>query len=228
MTKPVVDFSRISKSAAARAIRPPDKHQPLFRHPPEQEEYPVDALMQLQRPIEVLQDKSQAPMAMVANSLLATTALATQPHFDVEAPVIGRVPLSLFLLTVGVSGERKTFVDKHALEAVERIQREWRHDYQMNNYRQLNAIDVWNARRKRIMSQHKEDSNGMRTALDELGAEPGKPMPPQLLIGDASIEKIMMHLAERPSAGIFSAEAGTVIGGSSFSEDHIKTTPPGS
>jgi hypothetical protein len=40
----------------------PDPQQPLYRAPPERKEYPVDALMDLQAPVEALQYKNGAPI----------------------------------------------------------------------------------------------------------------------------------------------------------------------
>jgi hypothetical protein len=65
----------------------------------------------------------QVPHALAANTVLATAALAAQAHANVQT-LGGDRPLSLFVLTVGVSGDRKTTADDVALAPVrEHVQR---------------------------------------------------------------------------------------------------------
>jgi len=64
-----------------------------------------------------LHEVVKAPMALCCQSVLAAASLAAQAHFDVQLPWGQRKPLSLFLLTVGESGERKSAVDDVVLGA---------------------------------------------------------------------------------------------------------------
>jgi len=83
--------------------------------------YPVAALGDLLGPaVERMSDVIGVPCAMAAQSVLATAALASQAHANVHLD--GRIyPLSLYLLTVACSGDRKSAVDHIALQAV----RDW-------------------------------------------------------------------------------------------------------
>jgi hypothetical protein len=83
--------------------------------------YPVAALGDLLAPaVERMADVIGVPRAMAAQSVLATAALASQAHANVHLD--GRIyPLSLYLLTVACSGDRKSAVDHIALQAV----RDW-------------------------------------------------------------------------------------------------------
>lgn len=73
--------------------------------------FPIEALGDLLPPVgKALMQSIQAPDAICGSSLLAAVNLAVQGHFDVV--VDGRVhPLSLYFLTFGESGERKSAVD---------------------------------------------------------------------------------------------------------------------
>ncbi len=105
------------------------------RHPP----YPVDAFHLLtSNAIREVRWILKAPEAMVAVSFLATSAIAVQGLADVELPIfnedpsqqveleegkkldqpVQRVPLTLNLATVAVSGERKTAVDRAVAKSV--------------------------------------------------------------------------------------------------------------
>jgi hypothetical protein len=95
--------------------------QPLLEANPAPLDYPMAALGDLLAPaVERLAQVLGVPQAMAAQSVLATSALATQGHANVELD--GRIyPLSLYLLTVASSGDRKTAVDRWALQPA----REW-------------------------------------------------------------------------------------------------------
>jgi hypothetical protein len=57
-------------------------------------------------------------MALCGQSVLATAALATQAHGNVELPTGHAKPLSCFFLAVAASGERKSACDDEALRPV--------------------------------------------------------------------------------------------------------------
>lgn len=102
----------------AALVAAPSTPDPLRREPPPAEPYPLEALGPILGPaVRSLHRIIQAPDALIAQSLLAAAALCVQPHAN--AIIDGRVlPLSLFCLTVGASGERKSAVDTLALKPV--------------------------------------------------------------------------------------------------------------
>ncbi len=86
--------------------------EPLRAPLPPAEHYPVEALGNvLGGAARALHESIKAPLALCAQSVLAAASLAAQAHYDVRLPWGQRRPLSLFLLTVGESGERKSAVD---------------------------------------------------------------------------------------------------------------------
>ena len=90
------------------AFEPP---QPLLEYQQTPLPYPVEALGNLLGPaVERLAEVIGVPCAMAAQSVLATAALVSQGHANVQLD--GRTyPLSLYLLTVASSGDRKSAVD---------------------------------------------------------------------------------------------------------------------
>ncbi|WP_122503490.1 DUF3987 domain-containing protein, partial [Pseudomonas viridiflava] len=100
------------------AFEPP---QPLLEHQQSPLPYPVEALGDLLGPaVERLAEVIGVPCAMAAQSVLASAALVSQGHANVQLD--GRTyPLSLYLLTVASSGDRKSAVDHLALKAA----RDW-------------------------------------------------------------------------------------------------------
>jgi hypothetical protein len=81
--------------------------------------FPLEALPSVMR--DAVGDISSAlscNTALAAAGILAAANLAVQDHFDVEFQGGRFRPLSLFLITVAVSGERKSTVDAYTLEGV--------------------------------------------------------------------------------------------------------------
>src|SRR5471030_3308705 len=76
-----------------------DLPRPLLEYRPEPLAYPVEELGQILGPaVERMADVIGVPCAMAAQSVLATSALVSQPHANVHLD--GRIyPLSLYMLT---------------------------------------------------------------------------------------------------------------------------------
>ena len=72
----------------------------------------------LSRATHAIASKVQVPEAIAAQSVLATAALAAQPHADVVLPFGQTRPLSLFLVTIAASGDRKSSADNEALRPI--------------------------------------------------------------------------------------------------------------
>ena len=66
----------------------------------------------------------QAPDALAGGSVLASAALACQPHADILMPHGVRAPPSLFIVTGALSGDRKTATDNIANLPAEECRRE--------------------------------------------------------------------------------------------------------
>jgi hypothetical protein len=83
---------------------------PLIHKVPPGEPFPVEAMGPLKAATEAIQDKTQAPAAIGAQSLLAVASLACQAFANVQS-LGGIKPISLFSLTIAKSGERKSSCD---------------------------------------------------------------------------------------------------------------------
>lgn len=217
---PPDDAAVIALEAVRRATTPPDAKRPLFRELPPAPVFPLDALCALRPAAEAVHLRTQAPIAICAQSVLAAATLAIQPHYDVDVPGVGRRPLTGAFLSVAESGERKTSVDRLALKPVYKVERDWnqQRDAQLQDYR--NAHDAWKAAREHAQRTGKGDPSAIRRAFDEIGPEPMPPAPAMLLVADPTPEALVLHLAEgRPWGGLFTAEAGLFIGGAAFSDE---------
>lgn len=214
-------------ASIATAFLPPrsqDHHEPipLVRPVPAADPFPVAALgPQLSAVVLALNDVVQSPLAMCANSVLATVTLAAQGQIDVELPIgAGSTrPVSGFFITVGRSGERKSANDEQIGKALKSREAELRqiHDAEMKIWR--NAHDAWEAARKAILAG-KGDKASKDVDLRALGDEPEKPLAPIIVMEEPTVEGLAkLLMAGQPSVGVFSTEGGQFVGGHAMSDD---------
>lgn len=186
--------------------RPP---RPLIESNPVAQPYPVQALGGILGPaVERMAEVIGVPQALAAQSVLAASALATQGHAGLQLD--GRnYPLSLYLITVAASGDRKTAADRCALLPARQWERE-----QWQRYReQLARYRAAQRQAQRIKPGDPEPANGM-----SLEAEPSAP---RLITTDPTIEALIKGLChDLPSMGLFCDEGGQFLGSSTMSRDN--------
>ncbi|MEE4130743.1 YfjI family protein [Pseudomonas viridiflava] len=186
--------------------RPP---RPLIESNPVPQPYPVQALGGILGPaVERMAEVIGVPQALAAQSLLAASALATQGHAALHLD--GRnYPLSLYLITVAASGDRKTAADRCALLPARQWERE-----QWQRYReQLTRYRAAQRQAQRINPADSVPTNGVL-----LEAEPSAP---RLITTDPTIEALIKGLChDLPSMGLFCDEGGQFLGSSTMSRDN--------
>jgi hypothetical protein len=212
------DAAAIAQNAVAAATAPPDAKRPLYRDLPPAADYPITALGALRDAAEAIRFKTQAPIAICAQSVLAAAALVIAPHYDVKL-LNGDTPLTIICLTIAESGERKSSVDNHALAPVYAKEERLRTDYEAQLKYFAADHAAWKAATEHAKKAAKKGRAAACEAIGEVGSEPKPPASPMLLMADATQEGIIMQLADRPWGGVFSAEGGLVLGGHGMSDD---------
>ncbi|MBJ2274920.1 YfjI family protein [Pseudomonas haemolytica] len=187
----------------------PQPPRPLIESNPVAQPYPVQALGGILGPaVERMAEVIGVPQALAAQSVLAASALATQGHAGLQLD--GRnYPLSLYLITVAASGDRKTAADRCALLPARQWERE-----QWQRYReQLARYRAAQRQAQRIKPGDPQPANGM-----PLEAEPSAP---RLITTDPTIEALIKGLChDLPSMGLFCDEGGQFLGSSTMSRDN--------
>jgi putative DNA primase/helicase len=192
--------------------------------------YPVEALPRLLRDaVTQAQAFVQAPMALVACSALSALSLAAQGVANVRRDhhLVG--PISIYLLAVADSGERKTTCDAIFSPGL----RDWETGRRQEMAAEIVTYEaagaVHEAKKAGVLDaiKHKR-RRGQDTAVEELelhelaGHAPAAPLVPRLLYADATPEALAHTLATVwPSAGVLSAEAGAVFGAHGMGQDTI-------
>jgi hypothetical protein len=156
-----------------------------------------------------------------ANTSLAAASLTVQPFAD--AVLDGRqCPLSLFVLTVAESGDRKSGVDKLATAPHKERQRQLFDSYNEELQRFKNELEAYDLTRKQaIEANKKKGQDAIAGALHELGLPPTPPKQPSMLSQEPTIEGLVKgFFSGQPSQGLFSDEGGSFFGGHSLKDEN--------
>ena len=192
--------------------------------------YPVAALPdELRLAVIEAQSFTQAPVALVACSALASLSLVCQGLVDVQRAPGLRGPVGLFTLVIAESGERKSSSDGLFRPAIDQYERDQVTHSKPALLAHEKAMAAWEARiagvkdRIRKLAKDGDPVDAAEDELAELFRE--RPVPPRvarLLYCDVTSEALAHSLAtEWPSGGILSAEAGTVFGGHAMSVESV-------
>lgn len=191
----------------------------LYRELPPSCPFPFDALGEiLGNAARSLHRIIQAPDAICAQSILGATAHACQPFVNVT--IDGReYPISLNLITVGESGDRKSSTDKEALRPILEKQKTLIDKYRIALKEYNFQYDKWQSQKNKLLKE-----NPFETLSDQFGmAEPTPPLKPLLLFEEPTYEGLVKYLdVGQPSVGLFSDEGGGFLGGYSMGKDQIQ------
>lgn len=221
--QPRIDPARLGKAETvtpADVVGPP---QPLMREIAPGQPYPVKALGPLRGAVEAVQGMTQAPVAIPAQSALSVAALALQGFANVET-LGGFRPLSLYCLTIAVSGERKSSCDTPLMQEMKAFEREQAQAYADARKGWLVDLSIWKARHEKVLGAVKKGTAD-RGELEALGPEPAPPPLPDRLVSEPTYEGLTKLFAcGQPSLGLFSDEGGQFLGGFAMSQDNRQKT----
>ena len=196
----------------------------------EPEPYPLDALPAIIRAaVEEVAGFVKAPLAMVVSSALGALSLACQAHVDIKRAEKLTGPASLFLLTIGDSGERKSTCDQFFMTAIRDYQTEQAEAMKPEIERHEAQLDAWTAERNGVLEKIKavaksgRPTDDLRATLTQIQhSKPEAPRVPTLLLGDETPENLAWRLARKwPSAGVISSEAGVILGSHGMGKDSV-------
>lgn len=204
----------------SQAINPLDfAPEPLRRPLPPAKPFPVNALGEVLGPAtKSLHHVIQAPLALCAQSILAAASLAAQPHADVL--IDGRrEPLSLWHITIGDSGERKSAVDGWALREHRQFERERVTQYEAEKAAYSRDLKAHESAERNCLKG--KDAAANKAALKSLDAAPTPPLFPYLLVNEPTLEGLhKLYVNGDPSIGLFSDDAAEFLGGHAMNKDN--------
>lgn len=189
--------------------------------------FPVDAFPQIIRnAIYEVEQHTQAPQALIAASALGVISLACQNRIDVCRLNNLRGPVSLFLMTLAESGERKSTVDKLLMKPLYQLEEDLFEKYTHDLTVWRNDEAIFNIEKKSLMSKLKSEirRNKDHLATNEklkvlLASHPKSPVRFKQIFNDATPAAIKDYLCGYwRSVGIMSDEAGTIFNGYTLNE----------
>lgn len=200
--------------------------EPLRRPVAPPTPYPINELGHVLGPAaKALQEAIQAPAALCGQSILAAASLAVQPHADVL--IDGRrYPTTLWMLTVAESGERKSAVDKIALDPHVKHERT-RIDI---NASAMASFTIEKSAYDAAVEMAKRGTKGktpdeIRKAIQNCGQPPLVPPSGIKIVREPTIEAVQKIMLSGASAlGLFADEGAEFIGGHSMSKEHKMRT----
>ena len=194
------------------------------------EPYPLDALPStIRAAVKEVASFVKAPVPMVASSALSALSLASQAHIDIKRAEKLLGPVSLFLLTIADSGERKSTLDAFFMSSIRQYQEDQAEAMKPAIKEYQAAFAAWEAERDGILTAIKgmaksgKPTNKQRRDLAELqNDKPEQPRVPRLLLGDETPENLAYGLAKNwPSSGVVSSEAGVVFGAHGMGKESV-------
>lgn len=189
------------EQAEATSSSPSDNEAPLplLRESGAPDDFPLDALGRLLGPAaRSIARAVQCPEGLVGCSVLGAASLIVQGLRDVTND--GRVtPLSLYMLSIAKSGERKTAVDTLANRAIRKHQK-------VEQARYTHEMKAYQAAMK---------------ALAKGEIEPDKPIDPTMLVQDVTPDALIRGLITGHRVqGLFLSEGASFLNGYAMSQEN--------
>lgn len=201
---------------------------PLFNHMKSKDvAYPIEALDGvLASMANAIHESVQAPLPLCGQAVLVTAALVSQGFKNVE--IDGRIiPLSLFSMIIGESGERKSAVDKLAMAPIVLFEENLQSEYEKNLNEYKKSEEVFLLLKSNLKKELKGETDAIEigkkmSALEDMTRAP---LVPIMTTKDATIQGLIKHLRNAiPSMGVFTDEGAVFFGGHSMSKEKAQQT----
>ncbi|HUE93580.1 DUF3987 domain-containing protein [Pseudomonas sp.] len=188
-----------------RASTPAPEPRPLQPDLEAAAPYPLDALPPLMRDAaQAIAEHVQAPLALAGQCVIGAGVYLAQTR--VNAPHIhhpGGMPCTMFLLTLGHSGERKSETRRQAFKIVDEAEEKARTEH------------------RKACDEITNMAAGLKgKALEQFNAEHPLPFDPRTQYSDATYERIAGDMIRGASSASWDTdEGGQVLGGASLKAD---------
>lgn len=181
---------------------------------------PVNSLpIPLQEVIWQVHTRTKAPFELIAACSLGIMSMACQDLCDVSPKEGLRSPLSLYLMVLAVSGERKSTVDSMLMSPVRELEREWHAAFQEASQKFEDEMLLWAIEFKEMEKQFTralKTGDGVeesrRALLACKGRKPSEPVQRRMIINDITKASVKRELGTGcPTLSLCSDEAGSIL-----------------
>lgn len=130
--------------------------------------FPLNAFpSKLRETIIDIEKRTQAPIPLIASSVISAISLSSQNRIDVNINGVLKSPVSLFLFVIANSGERKTTVDRIVMKPF------YEHDekslQQLDECKKTHAVEmqIWQEREKTVLAKiRSKTAKGLSTEVE--------------------------------------------------------------
>lgn len=172
------------------------------------------------------EQQTQAPLPLIAAEMLGVISLVCQNQIDVCRLNNLRSPVSLFIVTIAESGERKSTVSKLLMKPLYQREEQLFEQYKQEFINWQNNVKIFTAEEKALMSKLKseirrgKDPSDTRESLKILQAScPVQPVRHKWIFNDVTPAALKEHLCgHKRSVGMMSDEAGSIFNGYTLNE----------
>ena len=186
-------------------------------------QFPIDSLPDIIK-FAVLEsvEFNQCPVPIAVAIALGSLSGSAQAHFDVARDENQVSPISLSLITIAESGERKTSADRPFAKVFHEWELQESAKFSVENDAYKNRLKAYDIALKEI-GKGESDQEALYATLNAMEA-PQKPAQRTILQDRVSIEKLLSNLASYPIAYFNSNEAGAVLGSYAFKSENFQST----
>ncbi|MFN3067813.1 YfjI family protein [Serratia sp. J2] len=182
--------------------------------------FPINAFPQLLREaIFDVEEYTQAPLPLIASSVISALSLSCQSLIDIKINDAVTSPVSLFLLVIADSGERKTTVDRMVLKPF------YQHDTNLLNESEEKEKyyglehKIWREKEKAILNLIRknvtkgQDTEALSQRLREFQVD--KPIPPKIrrhIYNNVTPEALQLAMySHSPHVGLIADEGANIL-----------------
>lgn len=201
--RPPTDADGSAPATAGMAVPEPPTPEPLGSPMGREPAFPFDALGPVGQPAaEAVQEVTQAPRTLCAQSALFAMAAATQAHANVRMPHDVVLPLSQYLVAIGESSERKSTVVRHLTQFLSQQDENLRSTFE------------------------KEFAEWRKSQSENDGNDAPPPLRPEIIAQEPTYEGLLKTLDQGPGCAVLlNDDAGDVVSGHALSaENRLKTS----
>lgn len=182
--------------------------------------FPLNAFpSKLREVILDVEELTQAPIPLIASSVISAISLASQRLINVKINPFFESPVSLFLFVIANSGERKTTVDRMVMRPFYQHDESLLRKFDESNKNYSIELKVWEVKEKAILGLiKKKTAEGQSTEVEskrlkELQAEkPMRPKSQRYIYSNVTPEALQSAMSQHSSnIGLIADEGANIL-----------------
>lgn len=177
------------------------------------------------RAIMEISQNVQAPIGLATNAVLAAMSATLDGTINVRPPYLQNDtnranPVSLYLVAIANSGDRKSEVERHAMQGIRNFEQAQQATYKLATEEYEAKQEAWDLEKKRLLKASLKDSTiDVGSRLIELNQrKPHRPKEYKKVFVDVTIEGLLTSMRDNDSVALISSEASSILSGRAMAD----------